>query len=111
MTEPIQVTDEMRQAVHEDDCVRDGHTLDSQGMIVLNDKSTKVGTLRADIGGPDDASFPHVRCVHCGVVWLVWPEPLADYDTAVMAVKGLMRNPDDLKPRAIPNRLNASHTH
>jgi hypothetical protein len=106
----VELTDEMRRAVHREDCERDGHNLDTRGMIAMDTSTTKGGTFRADIGGPDENTLPYMSCGNCGVVWLVWPQEFENYEAAVAAVRGLMKVPEVLKPK--PRRPRAAgHGH
>lgn len=107
----VQLTDEIRRAVRAEDCALNGHTLDTRGMIMVDTATTKGGTLRTDIGGPDENTLPFLSCTNCGAVWLVWPQEFESYDAAVAAVRGLMKTPDVLKPKKRSVGRGTGHGH
>lgn len=111
MTEPIQVTDEMRKAVYAADCEEKGHQPDFQNAL-----GGSWGHYMT-IGGPDEQTMPHVKCARCGVVWLIWPTEFNSYEEAVASVRAKLSAPDVLQPRPWSERSrqlhqgSATHTH
>lgn len=97
MTRPIQVTEEMRQAVYAADCVAKGHIpqLNVVQAVVADD-----GVSRLDIYGGDQIA--NVTCQRCGKVWLVVEDPGVTYDDAVARLKARMIDPSTVKPRTPP---------
>jgi hypothetical protein len=97
----IEITDEMRQAVREEECVRVGHSPDiSKALVFANPHSASAA--EAFVEGPDDATFPHISCQRCGVVWLVIPESSKNYDEAVQDLNKKIADPsiESIKPVA-----------
>jgi hypothetical protein len=67
----IELTDEMRKAVLDEICLRDGHTVDLTNLLGSN--SSMVGP---------EGQLPHIVCSRCKRVWLVVETPALDYETA-----------------------------
>jgi hypothetical protein len=88
----VELTDEMRHAVHLDDCARLGHQID------LNTVFSMEGS-RARIQGPDASKIAHLLCMHCGQVWMVIEEPGSDYLDAENKLKARMKDPSTVQPQ------------
>lgn len=96
----MEITDEMRRAVHEDDCARSGHQIETGGLF-------QPGALDADrmrLGSPDELKLPHITCARCGRFWIVLPANGRNYDDAERAVYGVMRGDSSLGREIIRNR-------
>lgn len=89
----IDVTEEMRAAVYADDCGRLGHVPNFRNVF-----GQSWGSFM-EIGGPDDATLPHVTCERCGQVWLLLPQPYSTYQAAVADVQGRVKDAELVKPR------------
>ena len=75
----VELTDEMRQAVHDEDCFRLGHTMETRNAVMWNNSNFNDGQLY----GPN-GRIPHLNCSRCGRVWLVvGDEPGSDYEDAL----------------------------
>lgn len=72
----ITITDEMRQAVHAEDCERNGHLVDLTNMFERG-QGTGRGNIRSS-----DGSLPHIVCTHCGATFIVDEVPAPDYAAA-----------------------------
>jgi hypothetical protein len=81
----IALTDEMRQAVHDEDCARLGHQLDTRNALVY-----EVGNER--VQGPVGQE-PHFSCRRCGRVWIVVAEPGRGYDDADRKFRARLKDP------------------
>jgi hypothetical protein len=87
----IELTDEIRQAVHDEDCARLGHQVRTDRAVFR----TEAGD---DVRGPD-GQLAHIRCIRCQKAWLVVEEPGSSYDDAVTKFKAKLKNPDDANPK------------
>lgn len=72
----MELTDEMRRAVREEDCARLGHILSYDNTLVFD------SGRGARVAGPGDMQ-PHIDCQRCAKVWLVMEQPGDDYQAAV----------------------------
>ena len=89
----ITVTDEMRQAVHEEDCGRLGHDL------ALDDAFQFIpGSLSPRLGARDAKTIPHMRCRRCGHVFLILEDGGSDYAEAEAKFKARLKDPSKLRP-------------
>lgn len=91
----IEVTQEIRQAVHEADCEEFGHQLDLS-TIAETQSDSSTGQ---DVIGPDNLTLPHVSCHRCHWVWLVMPQPFKTYEEAELSLKDKLKDPEAIKPR------------
>ena len=91
----IELTDEMRDAVHIEDCARDGHVPNVSKMFGNSD----TFTLSVDVLGPDDGTLPYVYCTRCFYVWLVMPEPSRNYQEAIAKLRALLKDVESIKPK------------
>lgn len=104
MTLPaITVTDEMRRAVYDADCAALGHLLDVSNAIGSTTGVTGPGNLT--VIGPDDNTIANITCRRCHKVWLVIEDPANNYDDAVAALKGRVKDPSTVKPHGRPAKL------
>ncbi|MBW0088220.1 hypothetical protein I4I77_01180 [Pseudonocardia sp. KRD-188] len=83
------ITDEMRRAVHEEDCEQLGHMLATESVISIEGRT-------AQVAGPGDLQ-PHLNCRRCGKVWLVIEDAGDGYDDAVQRVSKRFKDPADLR--------------
>lgn len=86
----VTITDEMRRAVHEEDCRQLGH-------ILSTDRALRLDGRAGHVAGPDGQQ-PHITCVRCQKVWLVIEEPADDYDTATQQLDARLL-PEHRRPR------------
>lgn len=93
----IEITDEMRQAVYEDDCEREGHQPNISTMF--GPPIEGIPSVLVEVIGPNDETFPHVSCNRCGYVWLVLPQAFKTYDEAVQHLNSVLRDPESTKPK------------
>lgn len=91
----IEITQEMRQAIHEADCEELGHQLDLSSLA----ETQSQHSTGQDVIGPDNATLPHIRCHRCDWVWLLMPEPFKSYEEAEQSLKGKLKDPEAIKPR------------
>lgn len=76
MPEPVEVTDEMRRAVYEADCVQMGHIPNFGNLFITEGSDGYIPP-----GVPEDV-MPHITCMRCGKVWLLIEEPGVSYEEA-----------------------------
>lgn len=105
----IELTDEMRQAVHEEECANIGHNPDISTMFTFADPHTGRST-EALVAGPDDETFPHVSCKRCGFVWLVIPDPSKNYNEAVQDLNKMIADPATKEIKPVKQPLRSKHT-
>jgi hypothetical protein len=95
----IEITEELRQAVHEDDCEHLGHIFNLNMIFgALPGETGPISTGAAVITGPNDTTFPHLKCSRCGHVWLVIPESGKTYDDAAQNLKSKLTDPESIQP-------------
>lgn len=82
----FELTDEIRQAVYDDDCARRGHAINVTSAVSGNLNDT-TGENVADVMGPDDDTLPHLTCWRCNRVWLVIPTSGVNYKDTMMKVR------------------------
>lgn len=103
---PIEITDELRRAVHDEDCAEHGHVIDFNGAFQRLSTDPHGGL---SLEGPDEATLAHLHCSRCSKVWLIVEDPGNDYADAVGRLRGKFRNPDDLRPvRGGPTRIQSA---
>jgi len=96
MTNPIVLTDEIRQAVHDEDCELGGHMLSLTNATAWEPSQApgaKINAGAARVQGPA-GQLPHVRCARCNKVWILVPDAQVGYDAAQEAFRGHLK-PDD----------------
>lgn len=76
----VTVTEEMRRAVYEEDCRRNGHLVSYDNAMLF-----EVGTEGARVAGPDGKQA-HITCRRCGKVWLIVEEAADSYQAATVAL-------------------------
>lgn len=91
----IEVTDEMRQAVHEEDCARLGHDFALEDAF----QSVPGGSPYPQLGARDSEAIPHLRCRRCARVFLIIEDGGNDYDDAAEKLKARLKNPKRLRVR------------
>lgn len=91
----IEITQEMRQAIHEADCDEFGHLPD---LNKISETQSQHSTGQ-DIIGPDNSTLPHISCHRCHWVWIVMPQPFKTYEEAERNLKDKLKDPEAIKPR------------
>lgn len=91
MTAPV-LTDEMRQAVHDEDCVLLGHVLSMDNVLVT------VRNFSVRVRGPA-GWMPHLLCERCGHVWIVIARDGRNYAVAERRFRERLLPTD---PEALP---------
>jgi len=86
----VAVTKEMRRAVYEEDCAREGHMLAFENALRLEGRAGQVI-------GPDGQQA-HITCRRCSKVWLVIEDPADDYDAATERLDARLL-PEHRRPR------------
>lgn len=76
----MELTDEIRQAVHTEDCERLGHQFDFTNTMAPD--MTKAGRIKHRLGATDDLKLPYVECTRCERVWIIVPEDSFGYEDA-----------------------------
>lgn len=76
----MELTDEIRQAVHTEDCDRLGHQFDFTNTMAPD--ITKAGRIKHRLGSTDDLKLPYIECTRCERVWIVTPEDKFGYEDA-----------------------------
>lgn len=96
----IEITDEIRRAVHEEDCVVLGHMFDFSNVVRLG-PDRNGSTMRAR----DEDALPHLTCTRCSRVWIVLPTATAGrgYDDAERVLYGMLRAEGELARRIVRN--------
>lgn len=104
----MEVTPEMRAAVHAADCDAYGHMPDFGDVWSVSDvpnpndpRGLPLQVLRAR----DTSRLPHIWCQRCGAVWLVIDTPGRDYQDAVTqaaARAAALTEPADALPAPLP---------
>jgi hypothetical protein len=84
----VKITDEMRQAVHAEDCAAAGHLLDFGAMMTYEQVA---GRSVLHVGSPDELQLPHIRCTRCTRVWIVFPAEGWGYEDAERVAYGVLR--------------------
>jgi hypothetical protein len=109
MTEPLEVTDEMRKAVYTADCAMRGHVFSQLGSMLVMDANERFW-----VGGPA-GQRAHLTCQRCGSVWMLAQEDGeegADYTDAETKFAGKLQDPEHAKPAAKkPKPAPAVHVH
>lgn len=93
----MKITDEMRRAVHLEDCAKLGHEIRTDQAIQMFQVAPL--TFHQGVVNPTD-QLPHLYCARCGTAWLVVPDEGADYEDAERALYGKLRA-DDVLARKI----------
>ena len=83
------LTDEMRAAVHDEDCARLGHDIAVDNALVVADQTT----MRPDVGSHDPTKMPYLYCRRCGRVWLVLEDVGIGYADAVSRLAARLIDP------------------
>lgn len=96
----IELTDETRKAVHDEDCARLGHQLNIANAMLWEDNSG--GRVRGPAG-----KLAHIKCDRCGQVWLVIEVPGLSYEDIVTKMRARLVDPNSLVPSL---RLSATVT-
>ncbi len=90
----LTVTDEMRAAVHAEDCAARGHDID------INNAFSSDGSAEGQLDVRGHAGqIAHLACRRCGQVWLITEDPGTSYDDAVAKEKARVKDPDSVKPK------------
>jgi hypothetical protein len=95
MTEPLEVTDEMRKAVYTADCSARGHIFAEMSTLLTLDAGQRYW-----VSGPE-GKRAHLMCSRCGSVWMLAQEDGeegADYADAETKFAGKLRDPAHAKP-------------
>jgi hypothetical protein len=71
MTDPIEITPEMRRAVYRDDCLRLGHWMNPGDLI-------RPG-MSDELAAQNPTQLPSAFCTRCGRTWVMVPTGGADY--------------------------------
>lgn len=95
MTSPPELTDEIRQAVRDEDCARLGHQFQLENML------RGPSGPPVEVRGPD-GQLPHLLCPRCGRVWLLVEEAGRGYQDADNRFRGRLRDDDPGKRRPRP---------
>jgi hypothetical protein len=100
MTEPIEVTEEMRRAVYGADCKEHGHIISIENLI-NNDNSLNPNENVSSLGvvSKVEGTLPHVFCKRCHKVWLVIDEPGDSYDDVEEKVLNRLKTNDPGRKR------------
>jgi hypothetical protein len=85
VTAPVELTDDIRQAVHDEDCARLGHHIDTNTAVLWGGGSERVE-------GPA-GQMPHFSCRRCGRVWIVVADPGRGYDDAEAKFRARLKDP------------------
>jgi hypothetical protein len=94
----MEVTEEIRRAVYEQECAEDGHQLHMLNAVTSTDPE------RAHLKSPDENRLPYISCRRCGRVWIVMPVEGWTYDDAERALYGRLRADDELARRIVRQR-------
>ncbi|MFC5996962.1 hypothetical protein ACFQE5_22380 [Pseudonocardia hispaniensis] len=95
----IELTDEIRQAVHDEDCATQGHDLDVSGAMTGHGGPPTNG--RWEVRGPD-GQIAHLACRRCGRVWLLIEDAGRGYTDAVTRLKARVKDPAWVQPLPRP---------
>lgn len=101
MKDAVEITDEIRQAVHREDCERLGHQLNISNAFKAR---AAMNTGGLELAAMDETELPHVLCDRCGAAWIVLPAPGADYAAAEEAVIELLPEDAELARQITRNR-------
>lgn len=99
----VELTDEIRQAVLDEECTRLGHDFDVSTAIT-GDGNTD-GPPRMTVGSsrnPDHG--PHLRCLRCHRAWILVEVPAVSYLAAEADLIGRLRDGDELRARLVQRR-------
>lgn len=88
----IEITDEMRKAVREEECALKGHDFNLN--TAFRQDETVTSGFRSKVGGPDD-KLPHLSCTRCERVWLII-EAAAPYEEAETSLLGQLKTTTEL---------------
>ncbi len=88
---PIEITDEMRQAVYAELCETDGHALSLRETFVFDDAHQKQL-----VGSPDETKMPNISCTRCERTWLVLSEAGIGYEDAEEKLRGRLKDTKDI---------------
>jgi hypothetical protein len=91
VTTPIEITDETRRAVWDEDCQRLGHNFRFEQLLQTENRHP---VLRGPVG-----QLPHLLCDRCSRVWLLVEDSGVDYADAIAKFKAKLKNPDDAKSK------------
>jgi len=91
----VNITDEMRAAVHDEDCSNLGHDMSLDTAFLIMDT-----VPRAQFGSRDPDKMPHLSCLRCGRVWLVIEDAGASYADAEAKLTGRLKDPKKLRIKA-----------
>lgn len=98
----LELTDEIRRAVHVEDCAARGHDIELSTMIRPRD------TARFSVEG-SNGHLPHIFCRTCGLTWMVIEIPGDGYDDALARLQARLLPNDPIRGLSpVPGQ---SHTH
>lgn len=82
----MNVTKEMRDAVHLDDCMRWGHQFDFNNVVrsdtIKKDGPDKPSKMFQEIDSGDEFKLPYVSCYRCDGTWILPPAMGMGYEDA-----------------------------
>lgn len=87
----IELTDEIRQAVHDEECAKLGHAFDTSTVLTMD---LSGGGTKVVLSDRDKA--PHLSCPRCGRVWLLVEQNIIGYDAAENDLLGRLPADDAL---------------
>jgi hypothetical protein len=96
----IEVTDEMRQEVHLEDCIRVGHQINF-GTLTLIEYGEGTATQNMNAG---EFNLPHIKCMRCDSTWIIFPTKGIGYENAERIVYETLREDHDLARQIVSDR-------
>lgn len=99
------ITPEVRQAVHDEDCAEHGHQVEFGSAFQY--VRTEHGGMH--LAGPDHNTLAHLTCRHCGAAWLIVETPGRGYADALEKFTALLADPADAAPAAAPSFIHSAH--
>lgn len=103
----VEITEEVRRAVLAAECESLGHALDTSGLTTVDpddDVTLPDGSPRVILGADGGDKLAHIRCVRCGLIWLVFEDPFYSYEEAEASLPKRLKNADPLAKK-ISNRV------
>jgi len=91
----VNITDEMRAAVHDEDCSNLGHDINLETAFMVSDT-----VPRAQFGSRDPNKMPHLSCLRCGRVWLVLEDAGTSYAEAEAKFTGRLKDPGKVRVKS-----------
>jgi hypothetical protein len=101
MTEPLGISEEMRQAVLDAECLTKGHDFDWGRLVASIPDRPRI----IDVGAGDADVLPHLRCHRCDKVWILIEDPGYGYEDAEDKVQKKLKTTDTFS-KAITQKRN-----